>query len=261
MAQRSVKVPARFGRVDRANGISAIATATRTQTRRVSRPSEAPRVRPGAARTLPANDAPTLTAPIDTIAPPTKHGAFDPVTVTHESVVTGETAEKLLQMQAESFAPLAELAIQRQTGDRDELLAVFSDPAFIKLIAWKRGEPVALGVLTNALERIPEISPAFLRARYPEQAARDAIYVGVYVTVSSANRGVTLFSRISTEMWQIPARRGGVLVFDICEFNREMFAADQLALQVASAFPHSKVTTVDRQTWYVAELPEPLPGS
>jgi hypothetical protein len=254
MAQRSVKVPTRLTRTDRSTEFSAVATATRTHTRRVSR---APQARTTAQTTDAVGRAPVAAEP----APSAKDRTFAPVTITRESVVSGATADKLLAMHLESFAPLAELAIQRQTGDQDEMLEVFHDPAFTKIVAWKQGEPVGLGVITNALDRIPEISPAFLRSRYPEHAARNAIYVGIYVTIAAAHRGVTLFSRISTEMWQIPARENGLLVFDICDFNREVFGADQLALQVASAFPHSNVTTVDRQTWYVAELPEPLPGS
>jgi hypothetical protein len=68
-----------------------------------------------------------------------------------------------------------------------------------------------------------------------------------------------LFGRIYTEMWQVPARAGGVLAFDVCEFNRTMFDTDTLTRRIASQFPRAQVDVVDRQTWYVAELPEPLP--
>jgi hypothetical protein len=51
-----------------------------------------------------------------------------------------------------------------------------------------------------------------------------------------------------------------VLVFDICDFNREMFGAEKLAHRIADSFPHSAVQVLDRQTWYVADLPEPIPG-
>ena len=35
--------------------------------------------------------------------------------------------------------------------------------------------------------------------------------------------------------------------------------AEQVAEQVASVFPRSSVSTIDRQTWMAAELPEPIP--
>ena len=78
--------------------------------------------------------------------------------------------------------------------------------------------------------------------------------------VAPGVRGRTLFARLSTELWQVPALVGGVLVFDVCDFNREMFGAEQLAQRIADNFPHSAVQVLDRQTWYVADLPEPIPG-
>ena len=141
------------------------------------------------------------------------YGAADPVTITIEHVITGRTAEVLCDMQLASFEPLETLAIQKQTDSRDDLLHMFASPDFTKVVAWQSGHPIGLGVLTNVLECIPEISPQFLRTRYPQQAARNAIYVGIYVTVAEPHRGITLFSRLSTEMWNIPRacrRRAGV---------------------------------------------------
>ena len=68
----------------------------------------------------------------------------------------------------------------------------------------------------------------------------------------------SLFSRLSTELWQIPARAGGVLVYDICDFNRLTFDADKLSQRIADSFPQSTLGVIDRQTWYVAELPKPI---
>ncbi|MEQ9162067.1 MAG: hypothetical protein RLN74_05120, partial [Ilumatobacter fluminis] len=78
------------------------------------------------------------------------------------------------------------------------------------------------------------------------------------VMVSPDHRGRTLFSRLYTEMWQVPARAGGVLAFDICDFNRMAFDTDSLTQRIADQFPEASVDVVDRQTWYVAELPKPI---
>ncbi len=67
-----------------------------------------------------------------------------------------------------------------------------------------------------------------------------------------------MFSRLTTELWQIPASVGGVLIFDVCEFNRTNFDTDVLSQRIADSFPRSSVQVVDRQTWYAAELPEPI---
>jgi hypothetical protein len=182
-----------------------------------------------------------------------------PVMITHERQIDGDVAEALWEGYRENFAPLAELAILQHIYPREEILAELANPDILKIVGWQDGRPVGLGMVTNVLEAVPQISPDFLRAKYPEHAARQAIYFGILVMVSPRVRGRTLFGRIYTELWQVPARVGGVLAFDVCEFNRTSFDADALASRIAAQFPRAHVGVVDRQTWYVAELPEPLP--
>jgi hypothetical protein len=183
-----------------------------------------------------------------------------PVSITTEYVLTGEAAERLSEMHLANFAALKTVAIQSQTASREELLELFANPKFVKVVAWKNGVPVGLGVMTNHLEEVPEISHEFLQMRYPEQAARNAIFWGIYVTVDANHRGVTLFSRLTTAMGQLTARSGGVFIYDMCEYNRQVGRVDALATQMSRLFPNSKVSIVDTQTWYVAELPEPIAG-
>lgn len=179
--------------------------------------------------------------------------------ISHERVVEGHDAERLHAAYRANFDPLAELAMQAQSSGRDVMLAQFADPRIIKIVARERGVPVGLGMVTNHLEAVPDINPEFLRARFPSHAEHDRIYLGMYVMVVPGHRGLTLFHRLYLEMWQLPARAGGVMVFDVCEFNRTAFDTDELARKIAANFPHSSVDVLDRQTWYAAELPEPLP--
>jgi len=79
------------------------------------------------------------------------------------------------------------------------------------------------------------------------------------VLVKHTKRDTALFSRIYIEMWQIPARVGGVLIFDTCKFNRDNFGADDIIEHIATNFPKSNWSVIDQQTWFVAELREPLP--
>jgi hypothetical protein len=188
------------------------------------------------------------------------HPPAAPITVTHELSITGLKAEALWEAYRTNFEPLAELAVLQHYYSRDEVLAELANPRIIKIVGWQVNTPVGLAMVTNSLEDVPQISPAFLRSKYPAHAARNAIYVGILVMVAPGVRGRTLFGRLSTELWQVPAMAGGVLVFDICDFNREMFGAEQLSQRIADNFPRSSVEVLDRQTWYVAELPEPIPG-
>lgn len=182
-----------------------------------------------------------------------------PVQISEERVVTGEIAEELWRQYRANFEPLRAMAVQKQHSDHDEFLALLANPAVITYLGWEGARPVGMAMITNSLEDVPELSPEFLRARFPEQAARDAVYVGIYVMVDPGHRGITLFHRLYMECWQLAARASGVLVVDTCEFNRTTFDTDNLARRIGEGFPNCTVSVIDRQTWYAAELPEPLP--
>lgn len=188
-----------------------------------------------------------------------RHPVVPPISVTHERSITGELAEELWEVYLENFEPLAEVAVLRHLDSREEMLAQFANPRILKLVAWLGARPVGLGMVTNYLEDVAEISPAFLRVKFPEYAARDAIFIGMLVLVSPGQRSLTAFSRLYLELWQVPARAGGILVFDVCDFNRETFAVDEMSRRIASNFPRASVEVLDQQTWFVARLPDPLP--
>jgi hypothetical protein len=187
------------------------------------------------------------------------HPTAAPITITHEDVVTGAVADALWEAYRTNFEPLASLAILQHFYSQEVMLAEFANPRILKIVGWQEGAPVGLAMVTNSLDDVPQISPHYLRARYPEHADRNSIYFGILVMVAPDLRGRTLFSRLYTELWQVPALAGGVLVFDICEFNRQLFDTDALTRRIAGNFPRSEVQILDQQTWYVAELPEPIP--
>lgn len=182
------------------------------------------------------------------------------IVITHERSITGSQAETLWEAYRTNFQPLAELAILQHLYSRDEVLAEFRNPNIIKIVGWQDDRPVGLAMITNSLDEVTQISPAFLRVKYPQHAARNAIYVGILVMVVPGTRGLTLFGRLSTEMWQMVAVANGVLVYDVCDFNRTTFSSEKVAQRIADGFPRSSLQVIDRQTWYAAELPEPLPG-
>jgi hypothetical protein len=208
---------------------------------------EAPAVRPD----LPQPPAPGRSSTAEIVEAP-------PVDITHETVIVGPDAELLWQHYWASFEPLTELSVQKQHSDHDEMSELFANPRVLKIVGREAGRPVGFAMITNSLDDVPELSPRFLRRRYPEHAARDAIYVGVYVVVAPEHRGITLFHRLYLDCWQLVANNAGVLVVDTCEFNRQAFDTDALANRVARAFPNSTVAELDRQTWYAMELPEPM---
>lgn len=188
-----------------------------------------------------------------------RHRAAPPVRISHESVIVGENAELLWEGYRSNFEPLSKLAMLQHFYSREVVLGELANPNIVKIVGWQEGKPVGLAMVTNSIDEVPQISPDFLRASYPEHAENNTIFFGILVMVSPTLRGLTLFSRLYLELWQIPARAGGVLVYDICDFNRVSFDTDKLSQRIADNFPDSSVKVLDRQTWYVAELPKPFP--
>jgi len=182
-----------------------------------------------------------------------------PLTITLEDVVDGDDAAALLILYVDAIGPLDQVAALRHLDTVPEILEVFENPAITKIIAWEGREPVGLGLVTNDLESVPATSPQFFRALYPEYAERNAIFYGLAVMVKDTRRGLTVFSRVYMELWQVPAKVGGVLVFDACKHNRDLFDADAVIGGIAANFPNSSWKIIDQQTWYAAELPESLP--
>ncbi len=206
-------------------------------------------------------ESPPVAPPIAFTPPRSITGVAAPsIVITLERSITGSQAETLWEAYRTNFEPLAELAILQHLYSKDEVLAEFRNPNIIKIVGWQDDRPVGLAMVTNRLDEVPQISPAFLRGKYPQHAARNAIYFGILVMVVPGTRGLTLFGRLSTELWQLVAVDNGVLVYDVCDFNRTTFSSEKVAQRIADSFPRSNLQVIDRQTWFAAELPEPLPG-
>lgn len=212
-----------------------------------------------------ARNASSGAAPIPSPPPPEPRPAeggqrsSGRVTITRAAVVDGALAEQMWHFYQSNFEPLTTRAILQHLFTRDEVLAELANPKITKIIAWSGGEPVGLGLVTSDLESVPQVSPDFLRVRYPDHAVRGSIHYGIMVVVAPSYRGRTLSARLSLELWRVAAEDRGVLVFDVCNFNRTELAGDALAEFLAAQFPGASVAVVDQQSWFVAELPNPLP--
>jgi hypothetical protein len=136
--------------------------------------------------------------------------------------------------------------------------ALMRDTDVTKIIGWKAGRPVGLCLFTNKLGIVPQISPPFLRKRFPEQFEREAVYFGVLVFVAVTARLRTLFPRLIATAGEIAAARSGVAVFDICAHNVAELALDDQFAVMATWFPRSHFDRIDTQSYYACVLPEPM---
>lgn len=177
--------------------------------------------------------------------------------MTVETRPVSESWDDLWDLYFDAFEPLQELALLNHLYHRSDFDALLADERVSKLIAWVEGKPVGLAMITNELELVPQISPPFLRAKYPEQAGRQAVFFGIMVFVAEAHRRSTTFARLVAGMGQITAAASGVVVFDICRHNMAAIELDQQLASISRWFPDSSFERIDEQSYFAATLPAP----
>jgi hypothetical protein len=171
--------------------------------------------------------------------------------VTFETVVTGEVAERFWKLYLEAFEPLRTRAAARHVLHREEFDEELADPRVLKLLAHdERGEAVGLTTLATDLAAVPWVSPEFFAARYPEHAARGAVwYVGFTLAHPGRRSTRTFMDMIDALVAHLAAHRV-VCAYDVSRFNGDALRfADNLSRHLKRT-QDVTVETVDRQTYY-----------
>ncbi len=158
-------------------------------------------------------------------------------------------------MYATAFEPLQELALLSHLYPRRDFEALLDDERVTKLIARADGRPVGMAMVTNELSIVPQISPPFLHKRYPEEAARSAVFFGIMVFVAESHARSTVFARLVAGMGQVTAEASGVIVFDICRHNLDALELDRQIETIAHWFPGATFDLIDQQSYFGARLP------
>lgn len=177
--------------------------------------------------------------------------------VTVEETVSTETANGLYALYTTAFAHLEESAAARHLLHEQEFLEEVGDPRVLKYVAWDGDDsPIGLCTVTNSLDAVPWISPAFYAAQYPEHHARDAIhYIGVMM-VHPSRQGAGAFQQIVEQIMMSAVRVRAVLAWDLCEHNRSAGLQRLFAGKLAR-MSEASVIEIDRQTYYGAVVQGP----
>ncbi|MFF3222959.1 hypothetical protein ACFYV7_09185 [Nocardia suismassiliense] len=172
--------------------------------------------------------------------------------ITIETKIPDDQIAIFHRLYEESFGPLRTKTIVKQVLDPDEFHAEMVDPRVDKHVAWNdAGEPIGLTTLTNHLDTISWISPEYLTARYPEHAARDAIYyVGITLVAPSARQGPAFRAMIESVVQVLVADRAAV-GWDVCSYNNTRFWFTECVQAVLDA-ANLEVSVEDSLTFYRA---------
>ena len=174
--------------------------------------------------------------------------------------VTGAEADALWEMYAESFDVLRTVAAQRHAFDRTEIDDLLRDPRVVKHIARDeaRGRPCGLATVTNDLSAVPLVSPDYFASKWPERTASRLVWYVIFLAVHPDYQGTSAISHLIGSLCDVPARTGGVLAADICEFNERTIRLPMAIGRLLGTFaPGVRTTRLDAQVYWAYEFPTP----
>ncbi|MET8649627.1 hypothetical protein [Nocardia aurea] len=179
------------------------------------------------------------------------------VSVTVETSIPDAGIEVFHRLYEEAFGPLRTKAIARQVLHRAEFREEMIDPRVLKYVArTPDGEPIGVTTLTRHLETVPWISPHYFAARYPEHAARNAIYYAGFTLVApSARQGAAFHAMIKSVVQVLVAERAAV-GWDICSYNNTQLSFADSIRAVLDEQANVEVAVEDSQTYYTAQFTE-----
>lgn len=175
----------------------------------------------------------------------------DDVTVTIEQAMTAREIDELFSIYEAAFGPLRVLAAARHVLSYAEFVEEVTSPLVSKIVARNRSGGVeGLMTATNHLETVPWISPDYYRHRYPDHAARSAIYYLGLALVRPSSQKSRVFHKMMQRTADRLVREHAILAFDICRFNDAGDGlADTVARQLESMAAIS-FDTIDVQSYY-----------
>jgi hypothetical protein len=171
--------------------------------------------------------------------------------VTFETALTADVAEAFWGLYLEAFEPLRTRAAARHVLHRDEFDEEMADPRVLKLLAHDpHGRPVGLTTLATDLAAVPWVSPEFFAARYPEHAARGAVWYVGFTLAHPGRRATRTFMDMIDALVAHLAEHRVVCAYDVSRFNDDsLHFADNLRRRLERT-QDVTVESVDRQTYY-----------
>ncbi len=178
-----------------------------------------------------------------------------------ETVVDDETAAIYHRLYRATFEELVTKAAERQVLHDDEFFQDMRDPRVHKYVArGEDGRVVGMSSITSHLETVPWINPEFFALRYPEHAARGAIYYLGFTLVDPQARRSRVFAAMVDRIVEMLARERAVCTWDICGHN-DLAGLGASIDKIVHRTAEATIDAVDRQTYYAATFTGRAPGN
>ncbi|VXC16938.1 hypothetical protein [Nocardioides sp. AX2bis] len=180
------------------------------------------------------------------------------ISIAVERAMDEAVTERFWRLYLETFAPMAVVAVARQVLHREEFVEEMADPRVMKYVARDdAGEVVGLTTLTRDLETVPWISPQYFAARYPEHAARDAVFYLGFTLVTPDQRRSRVFQSMIEEVIEHVRDARGVCGWDVCAYNERVLGFSTMITALLHHHADCTVEAVDTQLYSAVEMHGP----
>jgi hypothetical protein len=177
--------------------------------------------------------------------------------VTVATTLPAEHAAVFYPLYLDAFAPLRATAAARHVLSDEEFGQEMADTRVLKYIAWNEaGIPIGLSTFTQDLDSVPWVSAEFYQARYPEHAARGAIFYLGFTLVDPAHQRSGALVAMLAEMGKTAIAEHAVVGYDICNYNLDTMDFANAVARVMRTMSPVTVDVLDTQTYYAMTFPK-----
>jgi hypothetical protein len=178
------------------------------------------------------------------------------VRLTVERAIDTADVPAFYAMYTVAFAPMRTRAAARHMLTEAEFAEEMADKRIEKYVVWADdGEPLALTTFTDDLTAVAWVSPQFYADRYPEHAARNAVFYLGYTLVRPDRPAHRAARLMLDEIVRRLTEARAVCAFDVATYN------DRRAVgRFAALLRRERAATleaVDTQTYYGITFGEP----
>ncbi len=178
-----------------------------------------------------------------------------PARVTVERHLDAVVCDDFLAFYREAFEPLRTETAVEQTVSDAEFRELAARRDVLKFVGWDDdGQPISLSLVTTNLGLVPWISVPFYERRFPEHYARNAIYYFVTLVIAPDHQDGPLIRAMLEALSLYIAMDRGVIAFDTCQYNIDVFAVPQVIERLGRRYVHGETSEIDAQHYYAYVL-------
>lgn len=173
--------------------------------------------------------------------------------ITVVTAVDPATIERFWHIYVAAFEPIMTKAAARHMLTFDEFAAEMTDGRIDKYVAAAHdGYVYGITTVTTDLTAVPWIEPDYYLSRYPEQAARGALFYLGFTLVDPDRRPFRAFKEMMDTVCRRFASARGVCGFDFCDYNARG-AVGKVVRALPTTFG-ATIEEVDTQSYKVLDF-------